>query len=213
MANFIIFLFILLLGFGFFLENDSLIEEEKTLSQIQEIDNQVNRLQYAIPDDQEAFNSIVKKFVIADRDLISEIRAIEQKEMRELVWNSLIQKRGERWAAAKPDGVIQEYFGQVISIDTSKIWGGENDGRTRLNIAVKGYGSGAVYKSDGWASIILEKNRIPPHWLRLKAGDTVKFSGVIFIKRGDPAYFEYHPKIGSRWPAFSFNFSEIVLID
>lgn len=120
---------------------------------------------------------------------------------------------GYRWAAAKPDGVIKGYFGQVISIGSSKIWGDENDGQTRLDSAVQGYGSGAVYKSDGWASIILEKDKTPPHWLSLTAGDTVKFSGIIFIKYSDPAYFTYSPEIGSSWPAFSFNFSEIIQID
>ena len=87
------------------------------------------------------------------------------------------------------------------------------DGKTRLDIAVQGYGSGAVYKSDGWASIILEKDKTPPHWLSLTAGDTVKFSGIIFIKYSDPEYFTYSPEIGSSWPAFSFNFSEIIQID
>ena len=54
--------------------------------------NEIDLLIENLKKDNENNDAIVKKFVIADRNLISEIRAIEQKEMRELAWNSLIQK-------------------------------------------------------------------------------------------------------------------------
>ncbi len=204
--------FFLLFAFGLFIEYSIEQDEKEALEDVKQTKSVQEFGGTSLAADQIAFNKVIEQFITDDRDLIAEIEAIKDKSIREIRWKEVIKKRGLRWESAKPMGLVSGYRGVVDRVSTSTVVGGKNSGKTRLDISIKGHGAGAKYESDACASILLEDVAVPGHWMTLKSGDEVTFSGNIFVKIGDPAYFCYWPKISSFWPTFSFVFSDIQII-
>ena len=211
MFRFMFYVLITVIGIGLWANNSANQNEQATLNQIVSKATSINESKTPISQDQIAFNRVIEDFVLQDKEQLDLIRDVQDKASRSAMQKELRAMRGRRWKKHKPKGLVKDYFGEVISLSTSTIWGGPNHGKTRLDIEIKGNGSGAIYKSDGWASVIIENKNFPTHWGDFKEGDKVQFSGSIFIKENDPSHFSYYPKLGSSWPEFSFVFNQINL--
>ena len=230
-VNNVLTLLVLVLVFGMFVNILGKLSDDKVVAEIEAGDaiNPPDETDWVSDRQIEFTNGILADILEADKQLAilkkMPSSSVGDKEKKRRAEEAFYDTRRATWAALTTPLDFERFAGRVEYMNKSRVVGGPNSGKTKVDIEIKLFGSGTILKDQ----LILDEQNNPVNtsntsiwkitnangskadWFDISDGSSLSVSGA-FIRYSEDRRWVHCCISSTGFPRFGVDFKSVVLL-